>query len=85
MATRDELIVVLAKRYRRSRRREKGRILDEFVALTGFHRKHAMRLLRSGSPHERSGPRPGRRSYGEAVREVLVLLWEASDRSVANA
>jgi hypothetical protein len=80
MATRDELIVALAKRYRQSRRREKGRILDEFVALTGFHRKHATRLLRSGSPHERSGPRPGRWRYGEAVREVLVILWEASDR-----
>ena len=80
MATRDELIVALAKRYRRSRRREKGRILDEFVALTGFHRKHATRLLRSGSPHKRSGPRPGRRRYGEAVREALVVLWEASDR-----
>jgi hypothetical protein len=80
MATRDELIVALAKRYRRCRRREKGLILDEFVALTGFHRKHAMRLLRSGSPHERAGPRPGRRSYGEAVREALVLLWEAADR-----
>jgi hypothetical protein len=80
MATRDELIVALAKRYGQSRRHEKGRILDEFVALTGFHRKHAMRLLRSGSPHEQSGPRPGRRRYGEAVREAVVILWEASDR-----
>jgi hypothetical protein len=24
--------------------------------------------------------RPGRRVYGEAVREALILLWEASDR-----
>ena len=32
MATRDELVVALAKRYRQSRRREKGRILDEFVS-----------------------------------------------------
>jgi signal transduction histidine kinase len=24
--------------------------LDEFVAVTGFHRKHAMRLLRGGKP-----------------------------------
>jgi hypothetical protein len=81
MATRDELIVALAKRYRQSRRRKKGRILDEFVALTGLHRKHAMRLLRSGSPHERSGPRPRRWRCGEAVREALVILWEASDRA----
>ena len=80
MATRDELIVALSERYRQSRGDAKGRILDEFVALTGFHRKHAMRLLRRDSPRARSGRRPGRWRYGEAVREALVILWEASDR-----
>ena len=28
----------------------------------------------------RCGPRPGRRVYGDAVREALIVLWEASDR-----
>ena len=45
MATRDELITAVINRYGGSDRREKTRILDEFVAVTGFHRKHAMRLL----------------------------------------
>jgi len=31
-------------------------------------------------PGKRSGPRPTRRVYDEAVREALVVLWEASDR-----
>ena len=48
--------------------------------MTGLHRKHAMRLLRGGQPSQRSGPRPGRRVYDDAVREVLVVIWEASDR-----
>ena len=39
-----------------------------------------MRLLRSGSPGEGSHPRPERRIYSEAVREALVVIWEASDR-----
>lgn len=60
--------------------RKNARILDEFVAVSGFHRKHAMRLLRNGSPAARSGPRPGRRIYDDAVREALIVLWEASDR-----
>jgi hypothetical protein len=30
-------------RYASAGRPEKAKILDEFVALTGFHRKHAMR------------------------------------------
>jgi hypothetical protein len=59
---------------------DRGRILDEFVAVSGLHRKHAMRLLRSGQAGRRSGPRPGRRLYKDAVREALVVMWEASDR-----
>ena len=63
-----------------SNRKERGRILDEFVAVSGLHRKHAMRLLRAGQPDQRSGPRPARRLYDEAVREALIVIWEASDR-----
>jgi hypothetical protein len=80
MATRDELIAALSARYCQAEQIERSRILDEFVAVTGYHRKHAMRVLRSGPTGTRHGPRPGRRVYGEAVREALILLWEASDR-----
>ena len=80
MATRDELVVAVSGRYGRASRLERGRILDEFVAVTGLHRKHAMRLLRGGQPSQRSGPRPGRRVYDDAVREALIVVWEASDR-----
>jgi hypothetical protein len=45
MAVRDELVVAIAERYGDSLRGEKARILDEFVAVSGYHRKHAMRLL----------------------------------------
>jgi hypothetical protein len=80
MATRDELIAAIAGRYAQGDRSERGRILDEFVAVTGFHRKHAMRLLRAGKTDRRCGPRPGRRVYDDAVREALIVAWEASDR-----
>lgn len=80
MATRDELVAAVAGRYQGSSRAERGRILDEFVAVTGLHRKHAMRLLRGGQARDRSCPRPGRRTYDEAVRAALQLVWEASDR-----
>src|SRR5919206_3907024 len=80
MATRDELVAAVVERYRRSGRHDKTRILDEFVAVTGFHRKHAMRVLRSGSTARRTRPRPERRLYDEAVREALIVIWEASDR-----
>src|SRR3984893_5938744 len=80
MAARDELGGAIAGRYAQGDRGERGRILDEFAAVTGFHRKHAMRLLRAGQVTRRCGPRPGRRVYDEAVREALIVVWEASDR-----
>jgi hypothetical protein len=45
MATRDELVGAVRQRYIEGGRAEKARILDEFVAVSGFHRKHAMQLL----------------------------------------
>ena len=80
MATRDELTAAVSARYARSSRAERGRILDEFTAVTGYHRKHAMRVLRTGQDRQPSVPRPSRRVYDAAVREALVVLWEASDR-----
>ena len=61
MATRDELIGALSRRYSEVRRVERSRILDEFVAVTGYHRKHAMRVLRDGCTGSRHGFRPSRR------------------------
>ncbi len=80
MATRDELVAAVIKRYASGEQGEKTRILDEFVAVTGFHRKHAMRVLRGGQAKRWSAPRPTRRIYDEAVRDALVVIWEASDR-----
>ncbi len=80
MATREELVAATSGRYETARRSEKKKILDEFVAVTGFHRKYAMRLLRQGRGSRKSGPRPERRLYDDAVREALIVIWEASDR-----
>lgn len=80
MATRDELIGAIVERYGRSGNAERGRILDEFVAVTGYHRKHAARVLRRGLQRGRSGSRRARRIYDAAVREALIVLWEAADR-----
>ena len=71
--------MAVAERYQQSPAAEKGWILDEFVALTGYHRKHAIRVLNGNAPMP--GARRGRRClYDEAVTEGLVVLWEASDR-----
>ena len=43
--TRHELVVALGARYRAAGKPDKQRILDEFVAVTGYHRKHVIRML----------------------------------------
>jgi hypothetical protein len=85
MATRDELVVALAARYQSSNRDERGRILDEFTEISGLHRKLAMRLLRAGQANRRSGPRPSRCLYDEAVRVALIGHCHVNFRGLTRA
>jgi len=45
MATRRELKQAIGERYRAASRRERRQILDQFTRVTGYHRKHALRVL----------------------------------------
>lgn len=79
--SRHELVCAVGERYRQASKPEKLRILDEFVALTGYHRKHSIRLLNASNPQSVVAPRtPRLKLYDAAVREALTVLWEASDR-----
>ena len=78
--TRTELLQKVAERYQAATRTEKRRILDEFVAITGYHRKHAIRLLNADVASKKTRKGGRRRVYDEAVLEALIVLWEASDR-----
>ncbi len=75
----EELVRALRERYSGSTRRERSRMLDEFVKLSGYHRKHAIRILNTSADLPRAR-QPGRRVYDEAVRQALAIVWEAADR-----
>ena len=79
MTTRKELVEALRVRYRGATYKDRIKILDEFVATTGYHRKHAIRLLGDKgfavkTAHVRN------RLYDQAERQALTVLWEAADR-----
>ncbi len=95
MGARREVLAAVAERYRTAGQRQKGRILDELTATTGWHRKHALRAL-SGCIAKPAEDKPSsateaanaskvtlqhrrRRKYG-GLRDALIVLWEASDR-----
>jgi hypothetical protein len=75
-----ELVLAVRLRYSRASKTEKGRILDEFVATTGYHRKYAIRLLRHGPPPIPSGRRRVHLVYGQAVKQALTQVWEICGR-----
>jgi hypothetical protein len=73
-----EYVTAIRGRYHRGNKKDKGKILDEFVKVTGYHRKAAIRLL--SKPLKPAAHRPGRPSKYRAVLETLQMIWEASDR-----
>src|SRR5580693_4241338 len=83
MATRRELKAAIGQRYRAAGRWERRQLLDEFTRVTGYHRKHALRVLHR--PFVPRPPRPRKRIYDEAVRQALALLWEAAQGPAAGA
>ncbi len=71
---------MLRQRYPHAAKIDKTKILDEFIAVAGCHRKHAIRLLTGSSRASDAVPAGARRTYDEAVRQALIVLWEAADR-----
>ena len=74
-----EYLHAIHARYQRVGRQFKSKILDEFCAVCGHHRKHALRLLHRPlrPPHRRPGPKP---VYDGAVAALLKALWLATDQ-----
>ena len=74
-----EYIRAVHSRYIRAQKNEKGKILDEFVTITGHHRKAAIRALGSKSPFKKRDRRGRPRKYGSMVAAELKYLWEITD------
>jgi hypothetical protein len=79
LTTRKELTAAISQRYRTADRKNKKLILDEFTKVTGYHRKHAIRIL-TVEPTPLRERYATRQIYREAVKEALIVLWEAADR-----
>ncbi len=77
LKSKQELLEVIRPRYLQATKLEKQKILDEFIAATAYHRKHAIRILRHPVPKR---PKRKRTAYkvlyrGEVV-QALVHIWE---------
>ena len=84
--TKSELLELLRQRYQRATKPDKGKILDEFVAVAGCHRKHAIRLLTAAPAVAVGAPVVARRTYVEpTLADMMQKLVDAGhgDRRVS--
>lgn len=93
MTERKKATAVMAPRYQKAGKKDKGTMLDEFVALTGYRRSYASFVLSSHGMRRRinahrvvvadvrkQGRRGGRpKVYGQDVLTVLVSIWYLMD------
>jgi len=81
LSAKREALARIHGRYSRAGLPHKRRILDEFCAMCGYHRKAALRLLNRSlptAPPRRAGPK---RIYDPVqVLPVLKAVWLASDQ-----
>lgn len=76
LSQRQAVTKTIAVRYKRSSKADKGRILDELCATTGWHRNHARKALglalkpRVGRPRKPRAP-----IYGAEVVAALRFCW----------
>ncbi len=79
LKARQELTSSLRTRYQQASYQEKQKILDEYVAATGYHRKAAIRILRADSTIAKK-TRVWQVKYDAAVRGVLEQVWQIANR-----
>jgi hypothetical protein len=93
MKERQSVTKALADQYRRASKKEKGRILDQYVEATGYNRVYAARALRGhgkrvdtgtgvvleGSVRIRTPRKPRPRVYGPEVLKALKKVWKIMD------
>lgn len=79
----EQFLNKLRERYRKARKKRRGQMLDEFVATTGYHRKHATALLRGKRRHrnpETPIQRVRRRIYLAEDQRAILWLAELFDQ-----
>jgi hypothetical protein len=86
MTERKAVTAVMVARYRRASKKQKGQLLDELVALTGYNRWYAVGLLRGhGARPQAQRGRVDRRSrqrgrvYDAQVLAALRRVWVIMD------
>jgi hypothetical protein len=74
--SKQEYLQAIQPRYKNASKAQKKQILDEFVATTGCHRKHAIRVLAHVRIRRPKRKRGRKKLYQGEVVVVLEQIWE---------
>jgi hypothetical protein len=83
LKSKRELLEVLRPRYLKAHKVEKQKMLDEFTSATGYHRKHAVRVLKNKVQVQnrfKGKTKTYKAIYRGEVVQVLEQLWEIYGR-----
>jgi translation initiation factor IF-1 len=79
LKSKRELLEVVRPRYLKANKVEKQKMLDEFTSATGYHRKHAIRVLKNKvqvQNHIKGKIKTYKTIYRGEVVQVLEQIWE---------
>jgi hypothetical protein len=87
MPTEDEMTVSerrtylkkMKPQYSNAERKEQSRMVTEMEQVTGLHRKSLLRLLHAPSLERKKREKGRGCTYGLAVEQVILLVWESLD------
>jgi len=83
LKSKRELLEVVRPRYLKANKAEKQKILDEFTSATGYHRKHAIRILKKQvqvQNHHKGKNKTYKTIYRGEVVQALEQIWEIYGR-----
>jgi len=75
-----EMVETIQPRYLKASKAGKQQILNELIATTGYHRKHAIRVLRHGFKPKGLKKAGRRKVYQGEVVQALEKVWEIYGR-----
>jgi hypothetical protein len=85
LQTRREILNSIRIQYQESDWQQKSKILDGFIAASGYDRKYAIKLLNSNTViNKPAQTRQSRVKYDEQVRQALIALWYAANQICAK-
>ena len=79
LKSKRELLETVRPRYLKASKGEKQNILNEFTCATGYHRKHAIRVLKNkvqSQNHLNRKTKTYKTIYGGEVVQALEQIWE---------